>query len=68
MLEMLSKLYRALPPGGVWLLTSAALFAWGSLVSGGSGNRSMGAFGIAGALVAVLVVIVFGGRGSRHRR
>lgn len=65
---MLAKLYRTLPSGGVWLLASAAFFALGALGFTGSGARSMGALGIVGALVAVLIVVVFSDRGAHPRR
>lgn len=66
--HMLSKLYRTLPPGGVWLLASAALFALGSLGFSGSGARGLSALGIAGALLAVLIVLAFSDRGAHPRR
>lgn len=64
---MLSNFYRALPRGGVWLLASAALFALGSLGFSGSGARSLSALGIAGALLAVLIVLAFSDRGAHPR-
>ena len=64
---MLAKLYRALPPGGVWLLASAALFALGSLCNSGLGDGRMSTFGLVGALVAVLVVVAFSDWRPQHR-
>ena len=64
---MLTKLYRTLPPGGVWLLASAAFFLVGSLLVPGSDHSRMSTFGLIGALVAVLVVVGFSGRGPHQR-
>lgn len=65
---MLSRIYRTLPPGGVWLLASAAFFALGSLGFSGSGARGLSTLGIVGTLVAVLIVLAFSDRGARPRR
>ena len=64
---MLAKFYRALPPGGIWLLASAALFGSGALCNAGLGDSRMSAFGLVGALVAVLVVVASSGRRPQHR-
>ena len=64
---MLAKLYRALPPGGIWFLASAALFALGSLCNAGLSDGRLIALGLVGALVAVLVVVAFSGRQPQHR-
>ena len=64
---MLATLYRALPPGGIWFLASAALFALGALCDAGLGDGRMSTFGLIGALVAVLVVVAFSGRRPQHR-
>ena len=64
---MLAKLYRALPPGGIWFLASAALFLFGALPVMGLGDSRMSMFGVVGALVAVLVVVVFSDRRPKHR-
>lgn len=64
---MLAKLYRALPPGGIWFLASAALFLFGSLPVMGLGDGRMSMLGVVGALVAVLVVVAFFDRGSQNR-
>jgi hypothetical protein len=61
-----AKLYRTLPPGGIWFLASAAFFALGTLFVSGSGDGSMRSFGVIGALVSLLVLVAFGG--SQHRR
>lgn len=64
---MLAKLYRALPPGGIWFLASAALFVLGSFFVPGSSDSRLSTFGLVGALVAVLGVVVFSGRPPQHR-
>lgn len=64
---MLAKLYRALPPGGIWFLASAALFLVGALAVPGSGDGRMSTTGVVGALVAVLVVVAFSDRRPKHR-
>ena len=64
---MLAKLYRALPPGGIWFLASAALFLLGALAVLGSGEGRMSMIGVVGALVAVLVVVAFSDRPPQHR-
>ena len=64
---MLAKLYRALPPGGIWCLASAALFLLGALAVPGSGDGRMSMIGVVGALVAVLVVVAFSDRPPQHR-
>ena len=64
---MLAKLYRALPPGGIWFLASAALFLLGALAVPGSGDGRMSMIGVVGALVAVLVVVAFSDRPPQHR-
>ena len=63
---MLAKLHRTLPPGGIWFLASAILFVLGALFAPGSSDSRLGAFGLVGALVAVLVVVVFFNRRSHH--
>ncbi|PZR61509.1 hypothetical protein [Roseomonas mucosa] len=65
---MLSKVYRTLPPSGVWLLASAAFFLVGSLLVPGSDNSHMSTLGLIGALLAVLVIVGFSGRGPHQRR
>ncbi len=64
---MLAKLYRALPPGGIWFLASAAFFLVGALAVPGSGDGRMSMIGVVGALVAVLVVVAFSDRPPQHR-
>ena len=64
---MLAKLYRALPPGGIWFLASAALFLVGALAVPGSGDGRMSTIGVVGALTAVLVVVAFSDRRPKHR-
>ena len=64
---MLAKLYRALPPGGIWFLASAALFLFGALPVMGLGDGRMSMLGVAGALVAVLIVVAFSDRPPQHR-
>lgn len=64
---MLKKLVGVLPPGGIWILASAALFVLGSLCNFALGDGRMSTFGLVGALVAVLVVVVFSDRRPQHR-
>lgn len=64
---MLKKLVSMLPPGGIWLLASAALFMLGSLCNSGLGDGRMSMLGLVGVLVAVLVVMAFSGRRPQHR-
>ena len=64
---MLAKLYRALPPGGIWFLASAALFLVGALAVPGSGGSRMSTIGVVGALGAVLVVVAFSDRRPQNR-
>ena len=64
---MLARLYRALPPGGIWLLASAALFLLGALAVPGSGDNRMSTLGVVGTLIAVLIVVAFSGRRPQHR-
>lgn len=64
---MLAKFYRALPPGGLWFLASAALFVLGSLFVPGSSDSRLSVLGLVGALVAVLIVLLFSGRGPQQR-
>ncbi len=65
---MLAKLYRTLPPGGVWLLASAAFFLLGSFLVPGSDNGRMSTLGLVGALAAVLMMVGFSGWGPQQRR
>ena len=64
---MLAKLYRALPPGGIWFLASAALYLLGSLADTGSGDVRKSMIVVVCALVAVLVVVAFSDRPPQHR-
>lgn len=64
---MLKKFVSILPPGGIWFLASAALFLMGSLSAVGLSDGRMSLLGVAGALMAVLVVVAFSGRRPQHR-
>ena len=64
---MLKKFVSILPPGGIWFLASAALFVLGSFCNSGLGDGRMSTFGLAGALVAVLVLVAFFDRRPKHR-
>lgn len=65
---MIAKLYRTLPPGGVWLLASAAFFLVGSLLVPGSDNSHMSRLGLTGPLLAALVIVGFSALGPHQRR